>query len=82
MSHRLEIRLDADRHRQLAELAESRQVSVSDFIRSLLDREYQAWLGMQRVQAAREIAALSIEDVPEPDLLDQQLGKAYDPPLC
>jgi len=82
MTRRLEIRLDADRHRQLIELAESRHVSVSDFIRSLLDREYQEWLATQRAQAARAIAALSVEDVPEPNLLDQQLGKAYDPRLC
>lgn len=82
MINRLEIRLDAERRRQLEELAESRHISISDLVRDLLDREYEAWLSAQRLLAARAISALSTDDVPEPELLAQQLGKAYEPPLC
>jgi uncharacterized protein (DUF1778 family) len=82
MTSRLEIRLDAERRRRLTELAESRHVSISDFVRSLLDREYEEWLEAQRVRAAGAIAALLAEDVTEPDVLDQQLGEVYGPPLC
>lgn len=81
MTTRLEIRLDAERRRRLTELAENRHLSISDFVRSLLDREYEEWLETRRIHAAKAIASLAIEEVPEPDLLDQQLGKAYDAPL-
>lgn len=82
MTNRLEIRLDTERRRKLDELARSHHVSVSDLIRTLLDHEYEEWLRAERVRAAQEMAALSIEDVPEPDLLGQQLSEAYEPPLC
>jgi hypothetical protein len=73
----LEIRLDAERRRRLAELAQSRHVSISELVRALLDREYEEWLSTQRIRAARAISALSTEDVPDPDLLEQQLGEAH-----
>ena len=81
MASRLEIRLDDERHRKLEELAQSRQVSISDLFRSILDREYEEWLGARRVHAARTIASLSAEDVPAPAALGQQLDSTYEPPL-
>lgn len=48
----------------------------------MLDREYQEWLGAQRLKAAQAISALSAEDVPEPDLLEHQLGQVYESPIC
>ena len=48
----------------------------------MLDREYQEWLGAQRLKAAQAISALSTEDVPEPDLLEHQLGQVYESPIC
>ena len=82
MTTRLEIRLDAEHRRKLDELARNHHVSISDLMRTLLDREYEEWLRAERVRAAREIAALSIEEVPEPDVLNRQLDEAYEPPLC
>lgn len=82
MIDRVEIRLDAVRRRQLDELAENRHVSISELVRTLLDREYQEWLGAQRLKAAQAISALSTEDVPEPDLLEHQLGQVYESPIC
>lgn len=81
MSDRLEIRLDPERRRRLDQLAQRRHASISDLVRALLDREYEEWLGSERMRVARVISALSIEDVPKPGLLDQQLEQAYDPPL-
>jgi hypothetical protein len=81
MTNRLDIRLDTERRRKLDDLAQDRHMSISDLIRVLLDSEYEAWLRMQRAEAARAISALSTEDVPEPELLDRQLGEAYEPPF-
>lgn len=82
MTNRLEIQIDAEHRHKLDELAHSRRFSISDLVRALLDREYEEWLRTQRMRAARVISAVSAEEVPEPDLLDQQLGNAYEPPLC
>lgn len=82
MVNRLEIRLDAEHSRKLNALVQSRHVSVSDLVRALLDREYEEWLRTQRLSAARAIAALSAEDVPEPELLERQLGEAYESSVC
>lgn len=81
MTNRVDIRLDAERRRKLDELAQSRRLSISDLIRTLLDSEHEEWLRTQRLEAARAISDLSAEDVPEPELLDRQLSEAYEPPL-
>ena len=49
MTDRLEIRLDAERRRKFEELAQSRQTSISDLVRALLDREYEEWLRGERL---------------------------------
>jgi hypothetical protein len=81
MSDRLEIRLDAERRRKFDELAKNHHTSISDLVRALVDREYEAWLTTERTSAARAISDLSIEDVPDPESLSQELGQAYDPPI-
>jgi hypothetical protein len=81
MTARLEIRLDAERRRRLEELAESRQTSISDLVRELLDRGYEEWLRSQRLAAVQRMADLSIEDVPDPKILKQQLNETYEPHL-
>lgn len=81
MANRLDIRLDTERRRKLDELAQNRHMSISDLIRLLLDSEYDEWLTTQRLEAAHAISTLTTEDVPEPELLDRQLGEAYEPPL-
>jgi hypothetical protein len=81
MSNRLEIRLDAERRRKVEELAESRQTSISDLVRDLLDHAYDEWLKVERHRAVERLASLNIEDVPDPEELARQFDEAYEFPL-
>ena len=76
---RLEVRLDPERKRKLAELAQERRMALSDLVRQMIDRTYEERLRERRLQAARELAALAIEDVPDPETLKRQLESAHDP---
>ena len=77
-SERLEVRLDQERRRKLAELAERRGTAVSEAVRSLIDEAYEAILRERRMEAARALAAMAVEDVPEPDELSRQLEGTYE----
>ena len=76
---RLEVRLDPERKRKLAELAQEQRTALSDLVRQMIDRAYEERLRKRRLQAARELAALAIEDVPDPETLKRQLESAHDP---
>ena len=76
---RLEVRLDPERKRKLAELAQEQRTALSDLVRQMIDRTYEERLRKRRLQAARELAALAIEDVPDPETLKRQLESAHDP---
>ena len=76
---RLEVRLDPERKRKLTELAQEQRTALSDLVRQMIDRAYEERLRKRRLQAARELAALAIEDVPDPETLKQQLESAHDP---
>ncbi|MSQ14696.1 MAG: hypothetical protein EXR50_02390 [Dehalococcoidia bacterium] len=75
---RLDIRLDNERHRKLRELAAEHSATVSEIVRRLIDRAYEDILQARRRHAARELAQLEIEDVPDPQTLSRQLEGAYD----
>ena len=77
---RLEVRLDPERRRRLSAVAAARGKPVSEIVRLMIDQAYEDVLREVRVRAAREIAALSIEDVPEPRELKHQLEGTYDLP--
>lgn len=77
-SERLEVRLDQERRRKLAELAERRGTAVSEAVRSLIDEAYEAILRERRMEAAHALAAMAVEDVPEPDELSRQLEGTYE----
>jgi hypothetical protein len=76
---RLEIRLDEERREKLATIARARGGRISEVVRELIDRAYEDTLQHERLRAARNIAALEIEDVPEPDALSRQLSAAHGP---
>ena len=76
---RLEVRLDPERKRKLAELAQEQRTALSDLVRQMIDRAYEERLRKRRLQAARELAARAIEDVPDPETLKRQLESAHDP---
>jgi hypothetical protein len=79
VSERLEVRLDSERRRRLHEIAATRGASISDIVRSMIDREYEAASRARRLRAATVIGRLQIEDVPDPDTLSSQLSEAHDP---
>lgn len=79
VTQRLEVRLDPEHRRKLAELAASRRTPISELVRKLIDRAYEADMRERRLRAVRELAAMEIEDVPEPKTLKRQLDSAHDP---
>jgi hypothetical protein len=77
-TERLDVRLDHERRRKLAELAAARSSSVSEVVREMIDQAYEEGLRADRVRAARELAQLAVEDVPDPETLRRQLEGTYD----
>ena len=78
IAERLDIRLDRERKRKLVELAESQKTSISEFVRMMIDRDYEDILRRKRHEAARRLVALAVEDVPDPDTLSRQLDTTHD----
>lgn len=76
-TERVEFRLDDDTRRKLREVASSRDASVSEVVRELIERSYEAELVKSRIRAADELGHLELEDVPEMETLRHQLGEAH-----
>ena len=80
MSKRVEMRLDDETYDDLAELAAERQISLTATIREAIkllrdERDYR-----ERKRAVDEIAAMEIEELPDPEELKRQLDSMYDHP--
>jgi len=80
MTKRVEMRLDDATYEDLAELAAERQTSVSATVREAIrllreerDRE-------ERKRAVDELAAMEIEEMPDPEELARQMDSMYDRP--
>jgi len=74
LSRRLEIFLDEDRHRRLAEVADERGVSVATVVREAIDRGLPDRAGRRR-EAGRRLLDAPDMSVPEPEeLLDELEG--------
>ena len=80
VAERLEVRLDAEHRRRLSELAEAKGAALSEIVRQMIDQAYEEVLLERRRQAVREIAAMEIEDVPDPETLSRQLAQTHDTP--
>lgn len=78
-TERVEVRLDPATRERLEEMAEARRSSVSELVRSLIDRSYAEDVDRARVAAARRIGELGVEDVPEASVLKEQFARAHDP---
>ena len=79
VTERLEVRLDPERRRKLAELATEHGAPVSEVVRQMIDQAYEETLRGRRLRAARELARLEVEDVPDPETLSRQLEGTYEP---
>ena len=75
---RLDVRLDPEHRRKLKELAKREKASISEIVRKMIDRQYEAIQREWRLQLVREMAEMRIEDVPDPDELSRQLAQTYD----
>lgn len=75
---RFEVRLDSEHRRKLAEVAATYQTALSETVRTMIDEAYEAVIQARRREAARTLAAMEIEDVPDPEELARQLDAAYD----
>jgi predicted DNA-binding protein len=72
LERRLQVLIDEDRHRRLAELADARGVSVATIVREAIDRGLTNPDDQRRAAGARILAADAI-DVPEPAALRDEL---------
>lgn len=76
-TERLEVRLDKDRRRKLAEIAAARGARVSDVVRQLIDQAYEEALRSDRLRAAQELGRLTVEEVSDAETLSRQLEGTY-----
>lgn len=79
-SRRLEVRLDEEHRRKLAQVAEASGVSASDAVRQLIDSSYEETQHVARLRAVAAIGRLQIEEVPDPETLNAQLDAVHDVP--
>ncbi len=77
-TERLAVRLDIEHKKKLHDLAERKKESISDVVRRLIDEAYEADQIEYRLRLVEEMAALNVEDVPDPDELSRQLNAKYD----
>jgi hypothetical protein len=80
LRERLEVRLDAEHRRKLAEITARRGAPVSVVVRDMIDQAYEDVTREERLRAAREMAQFEIEEVPDPDELSRQLDSTHDLP--
>ena len=78
MTKRVEMRLDDETYEDLAELAAERQTSVSAAMREAIRLLREAHDYEARKRAVDEIAAMEIEEMPDPDELARQMDSMYD----
>ena len=77
---RLEVRLDEEHARKIAELREAYGTTASDTVRKAIDSAHAEWVEQTRREALERIlASEGIDDVPEDmDTLKRQLGRHLD----
>ena len=77
---RLEVRLDPERRRKLADIAEARGATVSELVREMIDQAFDDSRRAERLRFVRQIAEARAEVVPDSATLKRQLESAYDLP--
>jgi uncharacterized protein (DUF1778 family) len=78
-TERLEVRLDEERRRKLAEVASRRGTPVSEAVRTMIDEAYEDLVRERRLEAARRIASMEIAGLADPDELSRELESAHEP---
>ena len=76
---RLNVRLDDEQRRRLDMVVETRGAPISEVAPGLIDDAYEEVMLERRRAAARRLAAMEIEDVPDPETLSRELEAAHEP---
>jgi hypothetical protein len=76
---RLEVRLDPERRKKLQEMTEAGAGPLSEITRHGIDLAYEEFRLARRIEAARRIAEMNVEDPPEPEEMNRQLAERYGP---
>jgi hypothetical protein len=74
---RLQVRLDEDRRRKLAEMLAAGCGRASDIAREGIDLAYDEYMLQRRLEAVRRIGTACVEEMPGPDKLARQIGERY-----
>ena len=77
-SERYEIRLDTEHKRRLRELSAAYGVPGSTLLKDMIDKAYEEQDRKRRLEAARRLGEMEIEDVPDMETLKRQLGRSRD----
>jgi hypothetical protein len=80
MIDRLEVWLDSEHRERLAAIVSAGGKPVSEVVRQMIDETYEDVRREERRRAARAIAVLAIEDVPDSDVLKRQFETADELP--
>lgn len=76
---RLDVRLDTERRRRLDEVAQEKGVPISEVVRRLIDDAYEIILQERRIEAAKRLVSLEVEDPPDAATLSRELEAAHEP---
>ncbi len=79
-TQRIEVRLEPETREKLEEVAAARGVTVSELVRSLIERSYEEEVSGRRLAAAGRLGAMEVEDVPDTGVLKRQFGEAHAAP--
>ncbi len=79
-TERVEVRLDRETRTKLEEVAEARELTVSEAVRAMIERSHEEEVaGAARLRAAERIGDREVEDVPSSWELKRQFSGAHGP---
>jgi hypothetical protein len=85
------MRINDEHRRRLEELAQEKDVAISDVVRHMIDAAYENILRTRRKQAVERLIGLNLEDPPDPESISRELEVSHEPdgfgrrqhsPLC
>ena len=77
MVSRVEVRLDDEQRQQLEEIAEKRDVTISDAVRGLIEDAWEADMLDRRLEGVRRITSVEIAVPADPQDLCDELDARY-----
>ncbi len=75
---RIELRVDEEHKRKIAELRERYGTTASDALRRAIDEAHEKMMIQKRLDIVKRMSEANIEDVPDPDELKRQILAGHD----